>query len=578
MNPTDCTSSSRKLSYSFGLSSFLKIFLSLEKLRKSSIIEPILLHLFDLLKPEDYRLLFSTINRQKLDYKWLEIFSKLCMKRYLEIDDIFFSEKLYSIPIKSETNSTSILENYTNYLIENFKTFFTIHHFHVIISEFEQLNRFKIDQISHQLKKNNEIIQKLFLLFNNQDDSIIHLSSTPAQPIYLNYKPMHMIYLRTNVLIKNDHDCNLPLKGVTNIFVSDLINTKIISILDELTQKIYDIPTKYLYYAKSCEKNIILPLKLRVLMMDSQTNEYRFGIIGEEAGKNNNYRNLIFFPDDKITISASYHPSSDIHICFDQTFEYENYFLTDYFQSYPERLMLRAKEGTMVKIRSSNSNNKNSFLPAIVIQIDCSMMLIELNHSKQRFWIYRGSTLIEQMNNYYSTQNKSSRHSARQHLSAKKSNAPEIICLNDQMRTKNCRTAEQAIDETSLFERLSISTNLYYLGPIKRARVSSEKSLPNQTESRILRSRQQNNNSTASANHIVTSIQTRSNHVSSVKDNLKGMLKYRGRKCITNALTVARRLQTEIYIVPRCGRGWGGLAPPTILVCLRNFQLCLSFW
>jgi hypothetical protein len=74
-------------------------------------------------------------------------------------------------------------------------------------------------------------------------------------------------------------------------------------------------------------------------------------------------------------------------------------------------------------------------------------MLIELNQSKQRIWIYRGSTSIEQMSNYYSTQNKSTRHSARQHLSAKKSNAPEIIWLNDQMKTKKCRTTE--IEETS---------------------------------------------------------------------------------------------------------------------------------
>jgi hypothetical protein len=117
-------------------------------------------------------------------------------------------------------------------------------------------------------------------------------------------------------------------------------------------------------------------------------------------------------------------------------------------------MMLRAKEGTIVKVRSMISNNKNLFLPATVIQIDCSMMLIELSNTKQRIWIYRGSTLIDQMNNYYSTQNQAdrngfSRHSARQHLSARRSNAPEIICLNDQMKTKNVRTAEQAINETS---------------------------------------------------------------------------------------------------------------------------------
>ncbi|CAF4991813.1 unnamed protein product, partial [Rotaria socialis] len=75
-------------------------------------------------------------------------------------------------------------------------------------------------------------------------------------------------------------------------------------------------------------------------------------------------------------------------------------------------------------------------------------------NTRQRFWIYRGSTLIEQMNNYYTTQNSNDnggfrKQSARQHLSARRSNAPEIICLNDQMRTKCGRTAEQLIDEIS---------------------------------------------------------------------------------------------------------------------------------
>ncbi|CAF0733514.1 unnamed protein product [Adineta steineri] len=485
----------------------------LQKLRQSSTIEPILLRLFDLLKPEDYRLLFSTINRQKLDSKWLETFSKLCMQRYLDIDDIFFSDKILTNQLKPESNSKSILENYTNYLIENFKNFFTVHYFHAIIHELEELNHFKTEQITKQINKNNDIIQKLFLLFNNNpqfnDDSIIHLSSTPAQPIYLNYKVIHMVFLRTSVLIKNDGDLRLPLKGITTAFVADLKTTKIINILDETNNKPYDIPSKWLYFAKECDKNIIVPLKLRVLIIDSQTGQYRFGLIGEEPGKNNNYRCLIFFTDDKTNISASYHDSSDIHVCLDQTFECENDFLNCYFKSYPERMMLRAKEDTIVKIRNINSTNRNSFIQATVIQIDCSMMLIELSNTKQRIWIYRGSTLIEQMNNYYLTQNKAdtngfSRHSARQHLSAKRSNAPEIICLNDQMRTKNVRTAEQVIDD---------------IRPSKRKRVSSEhdsqKSLPIQTESRTLRSHQQNINSTTSlTDNAITSVPIRSNHIS----------------------------------------------------------------
>ena len=428
----------------------MNIFYALEILRKSSNIEPILLHLFDLLKAEDYRVLFASLNRQKLDSKWLELFSKLCMKRYLETDGIIFYEKIFPDSMnKSQSHSKSILENYTNYLIENFQRCYTLHHFHTIIAEFEQLNRFKIEQISRQLQKNNQLIQKLFLLFNN-DDSIIHLSSTPAQPIYQIYKPTHMIYVGTKVWMKNNEDLCIASKGVTKTFVADLIHTKRIEILHDLTDQTQLIPTNSIYFAQSCEKNVILPLKLRVLVVESPTNQQaRCGIIGEEAGRNNHYRSLIFFPDEKRSeITANYYSSSDIHICFDQTFEYDNEFLVNYFKSYPERFMLRAKEGTQVKIRHSTNN---SFLSALIIEIDCSMMLIEFMHSKERLWIYRGSTLIEQMNNYYSTQNRSTRHSARQHLSAKKSNAPEIICFNDQMKSKLSRLAEQNSEESSLF-------------------------------------------------------------------------------------------------------------------------------
>ncbi|CAF4514901.1 unnamed protein product, partial [Rotaria sp. Silwood2] len=447
------------------------------KLRQSTTVESILLHLFDLLQIEDYHLLFSTINFQTIDLKWLENFSRICMQRYLEFDDICFSSKTSQINLENKNDTKSIIENYTNFLIENLKRRFTLKYFCAIIIELEQLNHFKFEQISKQLNENNHIIHDIFLLFNtdndDKDDSIIHISSTPAQiinrPIYTNYKPMHMVYLRENLLIKNDLDLRLPLKGITNTFIADLIHTKIINILDETTSKTYDIPTKWLYFSKPCESNIILPLKLRVLIIDSQTNCRRYGFIGEEPGKNNDYRCLIFFTDDKTNMSANYHPSSHIHICLDQTFsihthECQNDFLDRYFASYPERMMLRAKEGSLVKVRNIFTNfNHNLFIHALVVQIDGSMMQIELSHSKQRIWLYRGSPLLDQMHTYYSTQNKATingfaRRTARQHLSARRTNAPEIICLNDQTTTttvpsttminkgKLVRTVEQAID------------------------------------------------------------------------------------------------------------------------------------
>ncbi|CAF1094602.1 unnamed protein product [Rotaria sordida] len=524
----------------------------LEQLRQSTTVESILLHLFDLLQIEDYHLLFSTINFQTIDLQWLESFSRICMKRYLEFDDICFTSKTLEINFENKNDTKSIIENYTNFLIENLKQRFTLKYFCAIIIELEELNHFKFEQISKQLNENNHIIHDIFLSFNNdnddKDDSIIHISSTPAQtinrPVYINYKPMHMVYLRENLLIKNDLDLRLPLKGITNTFIADLIHTKIINILDETTGKTYDIPTKWLYFSKPCESNVILPLKLRVLIIDSQTGIRRYGFISEEPGKNNDYRCLIFFTDDKTNMSANYHPSSHIYICLDQTFsihthECQNDYLDRYFSSYPERMMLRAKEGSFVKVRNIFTNyNHNLFIHALVIQIDGSMMQIELTHSKQRIWLYRGSPLLDQMHNYYSTQNKAAingfaRRTARQHLSARRTNAPEIICLNDQTTTtttspstvtsntitttnkgKFVRTAEQAIDgidETRSIKRPRIFSEQ---DPRKASSLQSTTSI--QTGLRTLRPRQSNNSTSNTLPTSSSSSSLNNDHSSSI--------------------------------------------------------------
>ena len=232
--------------------------------------------------------------------KWLEIFSQLCMQRYLECDDMICSEKKKKEKTDEEN---SILNQYHQYLIGEFQSCFSIHFFHAILFELEQLNQFKVKQITKHLQENNTLIQNLFndlSLTNNDnvhlpDDGIIHISSTPAQPIYLPYKPIHMVYLRTKVFVNRTHESQWPCEGVTNTFVADLIHTKRISILNPLTNQSYDIPTKWIYFAQSCESNSLLILKLRVFIVK----HHRYGIIGEEPGKNNQYRCLVFYIDEE---------------------------------------------------------------------------------------------------------------------------------------------------------------------------------------------------------------------------------------------------------------------------------------
>ena len=455
------------------------------------------------------------------------------MQRYLELDEIFLSEddnRTHGGKQAASARSKTIVETYTQCLIDNFQIAFSVHCFHAIVSELEQLNQFKVEQISKQISKNNALIQKLLSAFDRTpecaDDSIIHLSSTIAQPTYRPYRPSHMIFLRTNLFIRHAHDSRLPAQGVSNTFVANLIDTKAINVLNETTRQTYDVPTEYLYFSQACEQYTILPLKLRVLIVDGQTGGYRVGIIGEEPGKNNRYRCLIFFTDDESDLAASYYPSSDVHVCLNQavpvsTLDDENDFLHCYFKSYPERLMLRVREGTTIKVRTGTSSQKNVYLPATVVEIDCSMILIEFSQTKQRLWIYRGSTSIEQMNTYYSTQTKAEkstllRHSARQHLSAKKSNAPEIICLNDQMKVKTSQTAELASDETRTSR-----------GSIKRPRVSQEQGIMRYFD-RACKDQSDGQpaeplelSSSLSTNTAINSVQLRSHHVGFVSSHRK---------------------------------------------------------
>lgn len=355
------------------------------------------------------------------------------MQRYLELD------QRLNLTKKKKENLPPMLDQYHRYLMREFQSNFSIHFFHAILSELEQLNQYKIKEISKQLEENEKLLAKLFCDEPSdeecQDDGIIHLSSTPAQPIYLPYRPVHMVYLRTKVLINGP-----TLKeGVTHAFIADLTHTKRTSILDPSTNFTQEIPTKSIYFAQACSANTLLTLKLRVMIGSTR----RCGIIGEEPAKSNQYRCLIFYLDEEKNLQASYHSPSDLHLSFDQNvplneFDPETKFFLDYFKSYPERMMLRVKEGTMIKVR----HGKISSHPAIVLQLDCSMILIEFCQSHEHRWIYRGSTCIEQMKNYYNIQHEGGRHSARQHLSARKSNAPEIICLNDQMKTKLNRSIE----------------------------------------------------------------------------------------------------------------------------------------
>ena len=402
------------------------------------------------------------------------------MRRYLDYGNVSFTPQpaadrdARTCKLSSLT-ANSVVENYTKLLIKNLKKRFSINNFHAIVAELEALNRFKVEQISEQLKENNHLIDEIRLLVNskittkeeqepNKDDMIVHLGSTLAQivprPIDVNYKPVHMVYLREALLIKNDHDQRLPLKSITNGFVPDLINTKPINVTDEVTGRSCDIETKWLYFAKLSDSNIILPLKLRFVVFDAEIGRRRYDFIGEESGKNNDYHCLVFFMDVSKNIAASYHPSAHLHICLGQihsthAHECQNDFLERYFASYPEGMMLRAKEGITVKVRNIFFNatpSQTTFIPALVIQIDGSIMQIELSHNKQRIWLYRGSPLLDHMQNYYSTQNKPTldgftRHTAQQHLSTRRSNASEMICLNDQAnRNKSVRAAEQAID------------------------------------------------------------------------------------------------------------------------------------
>lgn len=353
------------------------------------------------------------------------------MKRYLESDQMEFRESTRSLPT----------EGHISYLFDEFRSHFSIEYFHLIIGQFEQLNKFKIEQIYKCLKQNDLLVEKLFRKIDDSvDDSVIHLRSTaPIRPIYVKYQVKHTVQPQTKVLFLTNDNSNSNRhsmstnEGLTMKFISDFMQSKTVQIFEKKSSKILDIEKRFVYFVENCDEKTILPLKLRVLVRNRCSGKYQIGLVAEEPAKNNQYRCLLFFYDQNQILSAFYHSPSDIHVCFDQKqtiddFDRDREFLQSYFENYPERMMLRVREGTQIKVQMSNNSS------AVVLQIDCSMMLIELSQTKEQCWIYRGSTQIDQLKTFYSTQNKDLlRHSARQHLSARKSNAPEVICSNDEL-------------------------------------------------------------------------------------------------------------------------------------------------
>ena len=78
---------------------------------------------------------------------------------------------------------------------------------------------------------------------------------------------------------------------------------------------------------------------------------------------------------------AQYLPPSKLHLCYqwdtiilDVTYKSMHAFFKEYFSQYPQRLMLRLKEGDSVKLERFQQ-----VIEAQVVQVDCSLAKVYRN-------------------------------------------------------------------------------------------------------------------------------------------------------------------------------------------------------
>ncbi|CAF1161216.1 unnamed protein product, partial [Didymodactylos carnosus] len=439
----------------------------LEKLRQSNSVEQILLCLFNLLNVDDYRSLFyASVSENSgcgsKTVQWIIQFAQLCSRRYFEFDDLLsqqYQKSIHATAISQQQHHSFIIENKLNQLIEDLKQCFELRYFSKIIQELEFIVKGKIEKILEILNEYDKMDNTNYSPVN---EDVVHVPSTTLKSnrsTYAPYKHPFMLHVNSELHIRkhvsqDSTQQQYSERGIVNKFVGDLPNAQTISIKDPDTNLVYDIPTKYLYFAKPCDANAIIPPKYRACVLDKTLSVpiHRYGFIAEPPSTSNGFRCLVFYDDSNI--SSKYHLSQEIYLCLDQNLSqhlqeckqhlsklaYD--FLERYFQSYPERTMLRTKIGQTIKVKNiltpglSTPAKKQSYQTAKVDHIDSSMMTVQFQSSGQKLSLYRGSILFEQLNHYYSKQYQQapSRHSARQHLSTRRSNAPEIICLNDSIR------------------------------------------------------------------------------------------------------------------------------------------------
>ncbi|XP_012219332.1 histone-lysine N-methyltransferase eggless [Linepithema humile] len=165
----------------------------------------------------------------------------------------------------------------------------------------------------------------------------------------------------------------------------------------KLMQKKYNGAVKTVYgnlLALAEPSKVVIPVRTRVVAIfhDVNASNYYSGIIAEPPKSTNKFRYLVFFDDGY----AQYVYHKDVYLVWETSLRvWEDVpsesrdFVKKYFESYPERPMVKLQRGQMVK-----TEWKGKWWLAKVIQVDASLVQMHFEADGRTEWIYRGSTRL----------------------------------------------------------------------------------------------------------------------------------------------------------------------------------------
>jgi hypothetical protein len=229
---------------------------------------------------------------------------------------------------------------------------------------------------------------------------------------------------------------------------SELVNNRVVvkfekndefnKIFDDENDEVNELTTNCIAFSDSISENYILPIRSRIVAMNRNENDkkapfFSVGTVCELPNPRNQNRYLIFFDDGY----AQYVKKKDAYPVADRFKVPENLnkshldFLRKYFENYPEKAMVRLNRDHVLKVFFNGK-----WIPARVVELDCSLVRLVFSTTNHSEWLYRGSYRLQPFyEKHLQTENGKNRESVRQRF-GQFSNALECAISSSDDSTK----------------------------------------------------------------------------------------------------------------------------------------------